>query len=157
MTRARRSKVASVIFVDTLGLMVGLVVHSTDIQDRDGAVAALKTVLRRWPWLRHIFADGGYAGPKRGPHCARSRSSRCKSSREQTRQKTLKCCRVAGSRSAHSLGLADASLISAFSLGGSQGTMSIEDFSSQALDRAHLSTMRLIGGPELDIKDSTDA
>lgn len=52
------------IVVDTLGLMVGLVVHSADIQDRDGAVAALKTVLRRWPWLRHIFADGGYAGPK---------------------------------------------------------------------------------------------
>lgn len=52
------------IVVDTLGLMVGLVVHSADIQDRDGAAAALKTVLRRWPWLRHIFADGGYAGPK---------------------------------------------------------------------------------------------
>jgi transposase len=52
------------IVVDTLGLMVGLVVHSADIQDRDGAVVALKTVLRRWPWLRHIFADGGYAGPK---------------------------------------------------------------------------------------------
>jgi transposase len=50
--------------VDTLGLMVGLVVHSADIQDRDGAAAALKTVLRRWPWLRHVFADGGYAGPK---------------------------------------------------------------------------------------------
>nr|WP_322791074.1 transposase [Agrobacterium vitis] len=29
-----------------------------------GARQALKTVLRRWPWLRHIFADGGYAGPK---------------------------------------------------------------------------------------------
>lgn len=52
------------IIVDTLGLMVGLVVHSADIQDRDGAATALKTILRRWPWLRHIFADGGYAGPK---------------------------------------------------------------------------------------------
>jgi transposase len=52
------------IVVDTLGLMVGLVVHSADIQDRDGAATALKTILRRWPWLRHIFADGGYAGPK---------------------------------------------------------------------------------------------
>ena len=19
---------------------------------------------QRWPWLRHVFADGGYAGPK---------------------------------------------------------------------------------------------
>ncbi|ABC92980.1 putative insertion sequence transposase protein, IS4 family (plasmid) [Rhizobium etli CFN 42] len=51
------------IVVDTLGLMVGLMVHSADIQDRDGAPAVLKTI-RRWPWLRHIFADGVYAGPK---------------------------------------------------------------------------------------------
>ena len=20
--------------------------------------------MKRWPWLRHVFADGGYAGPK---------------------------------------------------------------------------------------------
>lgn len=52
------------IVVDTLGLMVGLVVHSAGIQDRDGAPDVLKTILKRWPWLRHIFADGGYAGPK---------------------------------------------------------------------------------------------
>ncbi|MDP9856653.1 hypothetical protein J2854_003862 [Agrobacterium tumefaciens] len=37
---------------------------SADIQDRDGAPAVLKTILKRWPWLRHIFADGGYSGPK---------------------------------------------------------------------------------------------
>lgn len=52
------------IVVDTLGLMVGLVVHAADIQDRDGAPAVLKTILGRWPWLRHVFADGAYAGPK---------------------------------------------------------------------------------------------
>lgn len=52
------------IVVDTLGLMVGLVVHSAGIQDRDGAPLVLKSILKRWPWLRHIFADGGYAGPK---------------------------------------------------------------------------------------------
>lgn len=52
------------IVVDTLGLMVGLMVHAADIQDRDGASAVLKTILKRWPWLRHVFADGGYAGPK---------------------------------------------------------------------------------------------
>ena len=52
------------IVVDTLGLMVGLVIHSAGIQDRDGAPDVLKTILKRWPWLRHIFADGGYAGPK---------------------------------------------------------------------------------------------
>jgi len=52
------------IVVYTLELMVGLMVHSADIQDRDGAPAVLKTILKRWPWLRHIFTDGGYAGPK---------------------------------------------------------------------------------------------
>ena len=57
------------IVVDTLGLMVGLMVHSAEIQDRDGAPAVLKTILKRWPWLRHIFADGGYAGPKLRVHC----------------------------------------------------------------------------------------
>jgi transposase len=52
------------IVVDTLGLLVGVVVHAADIQDRDGAPTVLKSILTRWPWLRHIFADGGYAGPK---------------------------------------------------------------------------------------------
>lgn len=52
------------IVVDTTGLMVGLVVHAADIQDRDGAPLVLKSILKRWPWLRHVFADGGYAGPK---------------------------------------------------------------------------------------------
>jgi putative transposase len=52
------------ILTDTLGLMVGSVVHAANIQDRDGAPAVLKTILKRWPWLRHVFADGGYAGPK---------------------------------------------------------------------------------------------
>lgn len=52
------------ITTDTLGLMVGLVVHSASIQDRDGAPDVLKRVAERYPTLRHIFADGGYAGPK---------------------------------------------------------------------------------------------
>ncbi len=52
------------IVTDTLGLMVGLVVHPASVQDRDGAPAVLKSIRARWPWLRCIFADGGYAGPK---------------------------------------------------------------------------------------------
>lgn len=50
--------------VDTIGLLFGLVVHAADIQDRDGAPAVLKSIRHACPWLRHIFADGGYAGPK---------------------------------------------------------------------------------------------
>jgi len=52
------------IATDTIGLLVGLVVHSASIQDRDGAPDVLKRVAARYPMLRHIFADGGYAGPK---------------------------------------------------------------------------------------------
>jgi len=52
------------IVTDTLGLLVGLVVHGADIQDRDGAPEVLNAIRHRLPWLTHIFADGGYAGPK---------------------------------------------------------------------------------------------
>ena len=52
------------IVTDTLGLLIGLLVHGADVQDRDGAPHVLKTIRRGFPWLRHIFADGGYAGPK---------------------------------------------------------------------------------------------
>lgn len=52
------------IVTDTAGLLVGLEVHSARIQDRDGAPNVLKSIAARYPMLRHIFADGGYAGPK---------------------------------------------------------------------------------------------
>lgn len=52
------------IVTDTLGFMLAVVVHGADIQDRDGATAVLKSLHHPFPWLRHIFADGGYAGDK---------------------------------------------------------------------------------------------
>lgn len=52
------------IVTDTAGHLVGLVVHIASMQDRDGAVAVLASIRRLYPWLRHIFADGGYAGDK---------------------------------------------------------------------------------------------
>ncbi len=39
-------------------------VHSSGIQDRDGAPEVLKSVAARYRTLHHIFADGGYADPK---------------------------------------------------------------------------------------------
>jgi len=50
------------ILTDTLGLMIEAVVHTADIQDRDGGPLLLTHVRNRFPWLSHIFADGGYAG-----------------------------------------------------------------------------------------------
>lgn len=52
------------IVTDTAGHLVGLIVHIASIQDRDGAVAVLASIRRLYPWLRHVFADGGYAGDK---------------------------------------------------------------------------------------------
>ena len=40
------------------------IVHPANVQDRDGAPALLKGARRLVPWLRHVFADGGYAGDK---------------------------------------------------------------------------------------------
>jgi putative transposase len=52
------------IIADTLGLMLYVIVHTADIQDRDGAPDLLKAIRYRFPWLRYVFADGGYAGDK---------------------------------------------------------------------------------------------
>ncbi len=48
--------------VDTLGLIVALVVHPADVQDRDGARLLIRQLGTRWRRLQLIFADGGYAG-----------------------------------------------------------------------------------------------
>ena len=52
------------ILTDTEGNLVHAVVHTADIQDRDGAPLVLAGVITRFPWLRHVLADGGYAGEK---------------------------------------------------------------------------------------------
>ena len=52
------------IITDSLGLMLFAVIHAADIQDRDGAPLLLAESITRFPWLRHLFADGGYAGDK---------------------------------------------------------------------------------------------
>jgi putative transposase len=52
------------ILVDTLGLLLAVVVHPANIQDRDGAkrVFAKARLLGSWPRLGRVWADGGYAG-----------------------------------------------------------------------------------------------
>lgn len=52
------------ILTDTAGHLVAALVHPADVQDRDGAVPLLASVRHTFPWLRHVFADGGYAGAK---------------------------------------------------------------------------------------------
>ncbi len=50
------------IAVDTLGLLLVVVVHAASIQDRDGAKWVLEQAKGKFPRLKLIWADGGYAG-----------------------------------------------------------------------------------------------
>lgn len=40
------------------------VVHKADIQDRDGGILVLATLFGMFPFLKKLFADGGYQGPQ---------------------------------------------------------------------------------------------
>lgn len=48
--------------VDTLGLLLAVVVHAANIQDRDGSKLVLTQLKGNFPRLVLIWADGGYAG-----------------------------------------------------------------------------------------------
>ena len=50
------------IFVDTLGLLLGVVVTAASVQDRDGALSLLASLHCRLSRLRLIWADQAYAG-----------------------------------------------------------------------------------------------
>ena len=52
------------IMTDTQGNLLFGLVHSADIQDRDGAVEVIRSTCENWPTVSHLFADGGYAGDK---------------------------------------------------------------------------------------------
>jgi len=52
------------IVIDTLGNILDAVVHTADIQDRDGAPDLIECVRENFPALARIFADGGYAREK---------------------------------------------------------------------------------------------
>ena len=43
-------------------MLIAVVVHAADIQDRDGAKLLLQTMTGKFPLLKLIWADGGYAG-----------------------------------------------------------------------------------------------
>lgn len=58
---ARRPRTASgTSRVDTDRYLLMLNVTTADIQDAEGAELITKAIRKRWPWLRHLFADGAY-------------------------------------------------------------------------------------------------
>src|SRR5271165_1075489 len=51
------------LLVDIQGLLMQAIVHSADVQDRDGGALLLSTLLGRFPYLEKLFADSAYQGP----------------------------------------------------------------------------------------------
>jgi len=45
-------------------LLLHAIVHRADIQDRDGGILLLATLFGMYPFLKKLFADGGYQGPE---------------------------------------------------------------------------------------------
>jgi putative transposase len=52
------------IVTDTEGSLLAVLVQTANVQDNHGAVPLLRSIGRRFPKLRHIFADRVYRGPK---------------------------------------------------------------------------------------------
>lgn len=50
------------VVVDTVGMLLVVMVSAASVQDRDGGRHALGRLHRVLPSVRHVFADGGYAG-----------------------------------------------------------------------------------------------
>jgi putative transposase len=48
--------------VDTTGLVLRAVVHPANVSDRDGAYHVLEDLTQRFPTVRHLWVDAGYAG-----------------------------------------------------------------------------------------------
>jgi len=80
------------ILTDSTGLLVAAIVHEADIQDRDGAVPLLTSIRQRWPWLRHVVADGGYAGSKLEEALAELADGPWRSSSDPMLPKASSCC-----------------------------------------------------------------
>jgi transposase len=47
-----------------LGLLLSVVVHPANVQDRDGARELLRTARRSFPFIERVFVDAGYQGAK---------------------------------------------------------------------------------------------
>jgi transposase len=48
------------IAVDTDGRLLMVNLTTADVQDAAGAERIVKAIRKRWPWLKHLFADGAY-------------------------------------------------------------------------------------------------
>ena len=52
------------IITDTLGLLLAVLVHTADVQDRDGAAPLIERAVAKYPTLTLLYADSAYEGPR---------------------------------------------------------------------------------------------
>lgn len=55
-----------------MGLLLGVIVHPANVQDRDGAEALLREARRTFPFVERVIGDAGYQGPKMEAAVART-------------------------------------------------------------------------------------
>ena len=53
------------LLVDTMGLLLNVVVHAADIQDREGVKLLLEPITGRFPRISLVWVDNGYTGTGR--------------------------------------------------------------------------------------------
>jgi transposase len=92
------------IVTDANGLLVDAIVRGADMQDRDGAPLVLASVRNSFPWMLHIFADGGYAGENSRKHWQRWANGHSTLSAEATPQRASFSCQGDGWSNAPSPG-----------------------------------------------------
>ena len=55
-----------------MSLLLGIVVHPADVQDRDGAEPLLRQARKLFPFIERIIGDAGYQGPTMAAAVART-------------------------------------------------------------------------------------
>jgi transposase len=48
--------------VDTLGLLLAVLIHPADVQDRDGAAPVVTRAIAKYPTVKKLYTDSGYSG-----------------------------------------------------------------------------------------------
>src|SRR5260370_39610578 len=92
------------IAVATDGRLLMVNLTPADISDSAGAQAILDGIRKRWPWVKHLFADGAYDRLNSWTRPPISTSS-SRSSAGQTTRKASRFCHADGWSSAPSAGL----------------------------------------------------
>lgn len=48
--------------VDTFGLLLAVLVHPANVQDRDGAAPVVERAMKKYPTIQKLYTDSGYSG-----------------------------------------------------------------------------------------------